>query len=137
MHIDFDAQLTSVDILPVCIHILVLMFKKIGNFLDTFYEEYLSFQETRYYGMARILVGLEVRKGLVKLMDNKMGVDFFHLNIYYEGISFICIIHYHYYVHLATYCNKMLVDFFHVNIYYEGISFICIIHYHYYVHLAT
>jgi hypothetical protein len=59
---------------PVWVHILGLplilwskeVFEKIGNTLGTFYEANLSFQETGYYGMAQILVGLEVSKGLVE-----------------------------------------------------------------------
>ena len=51
--------------------------------LSNFYEVDLYFQENRYYGMARILLGLKVRKGLTESMDTRRGVDIFHLNLYF------------------------------------------------------
>lgn len=74
---------------------------KNGNTLSNFYEVDLYFQETRYYGMDRILVGLKVRKGLIELMDIRRGFYLFRLNMDYEGIHFICV-SFHYYGNLVA-----------------------------------
>jgi hypothetical protein len=73
-HVNFDARMTQVDILLVWVRIprlpLVLwsedVFAEIGNSLGSYYEVDLSFQDTGYFGMARILVGLETSKGLAE-----------------------------------------------------------------------
>jgi hypothetical protein len=111
-NIKFDVWSTSVEILLVWVHIPGLplirwskeVFEKIGNTLGTFYEVDLSFQETRYYGMARILVGLEVSKGLVVSMYIIREVDLLYLNLDFEGIPFRCV-HFHYYGNLDAKWN--------------------------------
>jgi len=98
-----------VDIILVWVHIQGLSFilqseevlGKNGNTLSNFYELDLYFQETRYYDMDRILVGLKVRKGMIELMDIRRGFYLFRLNMDYEGIPFICV-SFHYYGNLVS-----------------------------------
>jgi hypothetical protein len=49
------------------------VFEAIGNALGSYYEANYTFCDTRYYGMERILVGLETNKGLVEEMVIKHG----------------------------------------------------------------
>jgi len=44
----------------------------------------MSVRDIGYIGIAQILVGMDIRKGLVKTMDIMRGLNHFHLNIYYK-----------------------------------------------------
>jgi hypothetical protein len=56
--------------------------------------------------MARILVGLKVRKGLTELMDIRRGVDLFRLNMNYEGIPFICV----HFITMGTLLHNVIIQ---------------------------
>jgi hypothetical protein len=77
---------------------------EIGNSLGIFYEVDLYSHESRYTGLARTLIGLDLRKGLAKSMEIQRGFDSFDQTIYYEGIPFRCV-QCHIYGHLAIECN--------------------------------
>jgi hypothetical protein len=72
-NIEFDARSTHLDIIPTWVIILGLplilwskqFFEEIGNVLGNFYEVDLSHRELSYMGIDLILVGLDIRKGIM------------------------------------------------------------------------
>ena len=62
----------------------------IGNRLGEFLEANYSFQETRLMTVARILVQLDLRPGLLKEIKIKTTSGIFLQPLDYEGIPFKC-----------------------------------------------
>jgi hypothetical protein len=54
------------------------VFEAIGNALGSYYEVDYSFEIQGYYGMERILVGLETNKGLVEEMVIKRKTNHYY-----------------------------------------------------------
>jgi hypothetical protein len=67
-----------------------VVFKEIGNTLDIFYEADMTYHDSRYMGMAWILVGLDISRGLVESIEICRGVEIYHQTINYEGLPFRC-----------------------------------------------
>jgi hypothetical protein len=66
------------------------MFSNIENALGYFYEVDKSCLDSRYMGLARILVGMEMKRGLAESMVIQRDTGFFHKTIDCEGIPFKC-----------------------------------------------
>jgi hypothetical protein len=88
-HLDFTPGLGK-DVRAPLILWSEEVFKEIGNSLGLFYEEYTSFYDSGYMGMARILVGLDLSKGLVDSIIIRKGPAIFYQALDYEGIPFKC-----------------------------------------------
>jgi hypothetical protein len=58
--------------------------------LGIFYEVDFSFRKSGYLGIALILVGLDLIKGLADSMQIWRESYLYHLNLNYEGIPFRC-----------------------------------------------
>jgi hypothetical protein len=54
------------------------VFKDIGNSLSLFYEVDCSFQDNGNMGMTKVLLGLELSKGLENFIINEKGSTFFY-----------------------------------------------------------
>ena len=87
-------------------------FKLIGNTLGTFLEVDLSFLVSRVCCLGRVLVLLDLRKGLASDIDIKIGDNVFNQSLDYIGIPFKCN-HCHSYGHLASQCLLTLKKKFH------------------------
>jgi hypothetical protein len=72
-HLDFDARSPHLNYFLIRVRLLRLpliiwskgFFKEIGNALGILYEVDNSYHDSRYMGMGRIIVGLEISKVLV------------------------------------------------------------------------
>jgi hypothetical protein len=64
--------------------------KEIGNALGLFYDVDNSYKDSGYIGMARILVCLELSKGLANSIMIRKGPPIFSQSMNYGGISFKC-----------------------------------------------
>jgi hypothetical protein len=76
---------------------------EIGNALGIFYEVDKSYCDFGYMGMAQILVGMDLTKGLEDSITIRRGTKIFYQPINYEGIPFKCG-RCHVHGHLATNC---------------------------------
>ena len=71
-HLHFDASIERVDLVPTWVRLPRLPlpfwyeehFVHIGNLLGTFLEAYYSFKATKLKRVARIMVNINIRKGL-------------------------------------------------------------------------
>jgi hypothetical protein len=95
---NFDAKKEKVDVVPVWVWLPGLpmqywnsvCFTTIGNRLGEFLEANYSFEETRLMTVARILVQLDLRPGLLKEIKIKTTSGIFIQPLDYEGILFRC-----------------------------------------------
>jgi hypothetical protein len=95
---NFDAKREKVDVVPVWVRLPGLpmqywnpvRFSAIGNRLRDFLEADYSFEETGLMTVARILVRLDLRPGLLKEIKIKATSGIFLQPLDYEGIPFRC-----------------------------------------------
>lgn len=94
----FDAIKESTEVFPVWVRAPGLpfflwteaVFKSIGNKLGTFLEADMSFLETKIQAMARILVNLDLSKGLGKSITLQYKDYLFEQILDYEHLPFRC-----------------------------------------------
>jgi hypothetical protein len=65
-------------------------FAAIGNMLGSFIEADMSFKESCHMSVARILVQLDLRPGLLQELINESSSGSFVQTLDYEGIPFRC-----------------------------------------------
>jgi hypothetical protein len=81
------------DIIPAWVRIsglpLILWFEQVfeetENDLGIYYEDNLPYKESIYMGLACILVGLHLSKGLVESIQIWRELNPYHINLDYEG----------------------------------------------------
>jgi hypothetical protein len=73
---------------------------EIDNALNLFYEVHNSYKNKGYMGMVRLLVGLDLTKGMTNSIIIRKDLSIFHQPLEYEGFPFKCG-RCHIYEHLA------------------------------------
>ena len=111
----FDASRERVDRIPIWVRLPGLPlhfwdpihFRKLGDILGSFLEADLTFLETHYKQVARILVEVNIREGLPETIDLDWGPDIITQPLDYENVPFRCRIC-HAYGHPVSECRLPL-----------------------------
>jgi hypothetical protein len=94
----FDSSMERMDVAPIWVWLLGLpmefwtkkSFSEFGNFLGTYLDADMSFLESREMAVARILVSLNIREGLIEELELISGEKSFKQKFDYEGVPFHC-----------------------------------------------